>query len=144
MYLKLLTNNAKFGSRMCCRLTRFLLKVGAVDYLLQIRKTNKGDSTMSNFPKGVVSENVLLSEPQLIPDLKTAPDFLKGLLQKNGAFEPLWCPLQLRANCRGGFDNINFSDGCRCKKLGAIEPLRFPKMRSAQGGSRAPNFIQGM
>ena len=58
---------------MCCRLTRFLLKIGAIDYLLQIRKTNNGDSKVPNFPKGVVSENVLLSEPLRLPNLKTAP-----------------------------------------------------------------------
>ena len=47
-------------------------------------------------------------------------------------------------NKQGRFDSINFPKGCRLIKLGAIEPLRFPKMRSAKGGSTAPNFIQGI
>ena len=65
---------------MCCRLTRFLLKIGAIEPLccpLHIRTTNnnKGESTVPKFLKGFVSENVLLSEPLRLADLKTAPDF---------------------------------------------------------------------
>ena len=64
---------------MCCRLTRFLLKIGAIEALcdpLKIRTTNKGNSIVPNFSKGAVSENVLQAELLRLPDLKTAPDLL--------------------------------------------------------------------
>ena len=129
--------NFKSGSCMCCRLTCFLLKIGAIEPLccpLQIRTTNnnKGESTVPKFLKGVVSENVLLSEPLRLADLKTAPDFSEG---KNGAIKPLWYPLQIRTTSRGGSIESTFPT----RKLGAIAPLRFPKIRSAKGGSMAPN-----
>ena len=68
---------------MCCRLTRFVVKIGAIEppcYPLQTRTTNKGVSIVPNFPKAVISENVVLSESLRLQDLKTAPDFPKGLL----------------------------------------------------------------
>ena len=70
------------------------------------------------------------------------PEFPKGLLQK-------WCcPTAVASiantdNKQGRSDSINFSEGCRFRRLGAIEPLRFQKLRLSKGGSIAPNFIQG-
>ena len=90
---------------MCCRLTRLLLKTGAIEQLrcpLQIRTTNKADSIVPNFPKGVVSEHVLLPESPRLADLKTGPNFPKGLFQKTGAIEPLRYPLQIRTTSTGG------------------------------------------
>ena len=129
---------------MYCRLTRFLLKVGAIEplcYPFQIRTTNNGDSIGPNFPKGVVSENVLLSEPLRLPDLKTAPDFPKGLRRKR-CYPTAVVSVANTNNKQGRLDSINFSEGCRFRKLGAVEPLRFPKMRSAESGSIAPNLYR--
>ena len=92
---------------------RLPLKIGAIEplcYPLQIRTTNKGDSIVPNFLKGVVSENVLLSEPLRLPDLKRAPNFPKALLQQKA--------FAYTDNKQGRFDSINFSEGCRFRRLG--------------------------
>ena len=108
--------NGKCGSCMCRPLTRFLLKIGAIEplcYPLQIRTTNKGDSTGPYFPKGVVSENVLLSEPLRLPDLKIAPDFRKGLLHKKWCYGTAVVSIANTDNKQGRFESINSSEGCR-------------------------------
>ena len=105
---------------MCCRLTRFLLKIGAVEplcYPLQFRKTNKGGSIVPKFPKGVVSENVLISEPLRLPDLKTPPDFPEGFASRNGAIELLWYPLQTQTTSRGGSIASTFPKGVVSENL---------------------------
>ena len=47
-------------------------------------------------------------------------------------------------NKQGRFDSTKFSEGCRFRKLGAMEPLRFPHMRAAKGVSIAPTFLKGV
>ena len=108
---------------MCCRLTRFLLKIGVLEplcYPLQIRTTSKGDSIVPNLPKGVVSEIVLLSEPLRLPDLKTAPDFPKALLQKK--------PLLLWTTSSGGSTASTFPKGVVSEDLVNLSLSRIPKL----------------
>ena len=49
---------------------------------------------------------------------------------------------------QGRFDSTKFSEGGRFRIVGAVEPLRFPSMRTAKvkqkGGSIAPNFPKGL
>ena len=71
--------------------------------------TSKGASIASAFPRGVVSENALLSEPLRLPDLKTASDFLQGLLDKL-VLSNRCGSIAIADNKQGRFDSVNFSE----------------------------------
>ena len=69
------------------------------------------------FPRASIQKNVLLSEPLRLPDLKTAPDFPKRLLQISGAVEPLSYPLKIPTTSRGGSIASTFPKGVVAENL---------------------------
>ena len=60
----------------------------------------------------------------------TATNLPKGVLSENLVNE----------DREGPFDRQKLSEGCRFRKFGAIEPLRFQKMKTAKGGAKVPSF----
>ena len=52
--------------------------------------------------------------------------------------------LSLNEDSEVRFDSTEYSEGCRCRTCGAIEQLRFQKMKTAKRGSIAPHFPKGV
>ena len=60
------------------------------------------------------------------------------------SLQKIWCSrtavFSVNGDSEGRFESTQFSEVFRFRKFGAIEPLCFPKMRTAKGVSIAPNF----